>query len=269
MVVRAMERDSVELRLVDGRGGEGLPLDAFVAAVGALHGLLQSIDLDLAGTRGRQIDWRLTGLAAGSMIATITGRPLPAGLRGQAVRVIDACLAGLREIRFEGTCPPAFSDSTLTAAERLARAPRKGLEQLLLRGADDEVAVNDDIRERIRGIRTAARALPGSVEGTLDMVSLHGRSNFAVWERLEGYRVECYFDDELLPDVKRGLGHRVSVAGQITYSREGIPRWVEVERLDVYPARDGLPSVDQFIGMAPDFTDGVDAVEYVRRLRDE
>ena len=63
----------------------------------------------------------------------------------------------------------------------------------------------------------------GSVEGRLETISLAGRETFNVRDEVFGLVVRCTIGDLSLDMLKAALGRRVSVSGDVTYNRVGLP----------------------------------------------
>ena len=108
----------------------------------------------------------------------------------------------------------------------------------------------------------------GSVEGKLEMVSIHASPRFAIYHAISGHSVRCKFDPhQLLDVVKEALGKRVIVSGLVHFNFKHEPIRVEIEDLMILPKEDELPSPSEIRGMAPDFTGDLTTEEYLRRLR--
>jgi hypothetical protein len=94
----------------------------------------------------------------------------------------------------------------------------------------------------------------GSVEGSLDVISIHNRLRFTVYERSsssgEGARIECLFPEALLGQVKTALGERVCIRGRVRYRKDGVPATVEAHWLRVLRPLDQLPSIHDMTGYA-------------------
>lgn len=69
-------------------------------------------------------------------------------------------------------------------------------------------------------------------------------------------------------EVTAVLGRRVKVAGIMHRNAKGQPLRVDQPRLTVMPSRGELPTTDEFIGVARDFTGELSTEEHLRRLRD-
>ena len=106
----------------------------------------------------------------------------------------------------------------------------------------------------------------GSVEGTLEALTILGRDAFAVRDAVTGKRIECICDRPTLERVTEHLGKRALVRGEIRRPGDGEVKRVIVEGfrlLGVGP----LPQTEDVRGMFAD--DPVDIEEWSRYVREK
>jgi hypothetical protein len=154
--------------------------------------------------------------------------------------------------------PAGFTDAALRSVRRLALLSARQLRVSVSAGQGEGEAIELDantvaqIDAWLRGEREAL----GSVEGSLDVISIHNRLRFTVYERGsssgpgEGARIECLFPQALLGQVKTALGERVCIRGRVRYRKDGVPAIVEAHWLRVLRPLDQLPSIQDMIGCA-------------------
>ena len=105
-----------------------------------------------------------------------------------------------------------------------------------------------------------------TLEGTLEVVDIHGEYEFAIYDILNGHKIKCKFEKEMLDEVISLLRSRVAVTGEARFSRAGRPDSIKVRSLRQLRNADELP---QFrAGEEIDLTGGMDSAEFVRRMRD-
>lgn len=110
----------------------------------------------------------------------------------------------------------------------------------------------------------------GSVEGTLELVSLHeGDRKFNVYRDVTGKVVQCDLPSHLEKEVIAALGKRVIVSGAVHRNLVGAPVRVEAEKIRILPAGKESPPLDEFMGSIPDLTGDLSTEEFVRMIRDE
>ena len=138
--------------------------------------------------------------------------------------------------------------------------------------------VRDPIREKTTqfdsGIVTTTNQLIGysyksfgSVEGTLEMISIHKPARFNVYHSITLHAVRCNLKEEAIEKVREALGRRVVVSGLVSYNTKHEPKRVEVEELEIIPREDELPTIDEFIGSDPSYIGEMTTEEYIRSIR--
>lgn len=105
-----------------------------------------------------------------------------------------------------------------------------------------------------------------TLRGVLETLTVRDDGQlFFIRDRVRGRNVRCIIDSvEVLERAKQALGSRVSVWGMARFNKLGLPISIKVEDFRVLPK--DSPRFDEVPGI--DLTGGMDAAEYVRRLRD-
>ena len=104
----------------------------------------------------------------------------------------------------------------------------------------------------------------GSVEGRLEVVSSHGgvlRCN--VYERLLGKPVRCEVPDALRGRVLELFDQMVLAHGRVSRDSAGQARHIALESIE--PVAAPSRGTESLAGMAPDFTDGANSVDYIKK----
>jgi len=116
--------------------------------------------------------------------------------------------------------------------------------------------------------KRATYASWSSIDGKLDVISVHRQPSFVIYEHGTGYRVRCVFPDEYLGRVKDYLGFRVIVEGFVHYRGDGIPLMLSqptaIQKLDAPKQED----ISVYRGLLPSISGGLSSYEYVRQLRE-
>lgn len=227
--------------------------------------------VDYAATRlknGRQ--WQVLELR--STAPTITLKPPPG--EDAAIEIIAH---GLNLVTEVGTIVPPnyFSEDALEDLSRMSHL-FKGRDRLrrVAVSIDGQVdrapiaTIRDDIPQKVAPILRSGYSESSSIEGTLEVVNVHGNPTFTIWEQLSGVPVRCSFPNESLwkRRVKDLLEKPVLVIGKINYFRNGIPRSVThlEEIIDVTPDP-SLPKAG--FGTIPDLTGDMSTIDYLRSMR--
>jgi len=110
---------------------------------------------------------------------------------------------------------------------------------------------------------------PSSVDGKLDVVNVHSRYRFSVFDELHFKEVRCHFPDHLLDAVKGNLGKRVTVIGDVKFdANTDRPISIMVEEIEPLDECDLKPKL--FSEMRPiNISGDLPSEDYVRRLRND
>ena len=103
----------------------------------------------------------------------------------------------------------------------------------------------------------------GSLEGTLETLSVHGKAHFTIFDPITGKAVRCYFPSNKLEDAYRAFNRRVTVTGKAKYNRMGNAVSISVEKIREL---EGGVTTREMEGI--NITEGTDSAGYVRGLRD-
>lgn len=243
--------------------GHYVVLDTFIEALEDLRRMLRSISVSSAT---KPMDWLVTGLQIGSAIAAVE----PTGDPAEGLAVSQMAILGLEALERDGTPPHSFPPDAIEAAGHLAELMARTKTRASISGLSRHLELT------ARTAKAAERLLDvavwedlGSVEGSLEMVSVHSGYTCNVYERHTGRRVPCYFRREHIDKVTGLLGRQTVVFGLVRYNRRGDTLSVTMDDIAPVPGDDDLPSIRDMIGLAPDITGGLTTEEFIRRLRDD
>lgn len=263
---------TLRLRLEGEKGA--IKFDSLVGAMNRALLMLRDVDSVISARRRGSLDWIVEDLTMNSPspVAVLRSVPRFEGVDERTAERVSAGFVSALETAETGEALPAYlSDIGLTHLEYLAGGLRKNgatrFEATFVE-QNHQAEVGPEAAEHVRRLRVPKSKAIGSIIGTLEVVSLHRRYEYNVYDSVTKRAVRCTFDPERLEDVKRALGCRVSVAGIIHRNAKGQPLKIDQARLTVLPTEDELPTTVDFIGVDPYFTGDLSTDEYVRRLRD-
>jgi hypothetical protein len=196
----------------------------------------------------------------------VRGKPRPA----YGNRIVKACIQGVKKIE-KGSLPPAtFSEEALDAAKKLVKSvTADGTTVAFASDGRKKVRLTEKTVQHIDEIVAKARLYVdySTIEGRVEVVSIHEGNSVFIWETLTRHRIECSFrDDEQFNRAVALLGKRVAVAGRVHY-RNHIPRTITVEE-PIRMLRDAA-DLPQPKSIGPiDITGGLSSEDHVRRMRD-
>lgn len=257
---------SSEVTISVGPDAGDVPARQFLDAVGHSLSILRELDAAISLKRTGTLRWVLGGLSLGSP-ATVTLRGVPpAEGRDFGPQVVRALIDGLNQLETEGTAPPSFTHGALEAAGQLGRLRLHPGGRVTVQVLDRAVTVTERISASVRELSAQAFTTMGSIEGTLEMVTIHERRYFRVYDAVHGLGVPCYFAQEQLDNVRAGLGKRVSVSGRMQVNREGDKLLLQVENYRIFPSEEKLPRPGEIRGLVPDLTGGRLSEDYLREM---
>ena len=166
--------------------------------------------------------------------------------------------------------PPAgLTPTALRSFGDLVAPLRTNLAEINVRTADEEFTLTRVVEERYGTYLERGTASEGRATGYVDAVNVHDELVFYLYPTLLPGRIACHFGREMLDVVRRSIKKYVTVEGLLLYEGGRLaPKRVDAHRIVVHPAPDSLPTLRSLLGLAPDLTDGLDSVTYVKRIRD-
>jgi len=248
---------------------EGISLRSLLVGIGHELKILESLDMAISGITKGSVDWIVTDLRAGSIACEISPHSRLAD-KDYGADISQFFVDGMRTLEEEGLTPPYFSDDILIEARSMLNMIGKGGTtgfEISMSGSTP-IHVTTKTAASIKQLLPTSYSSLGSIEGRIEMVSLHKKPKFVLYLSRTMRPVTCSFDSAaLLKDVKDLLGFRVNVFGMISYNLKGEPTRVSVD--NIRKLRDGneLPSIGNIMGIDRDYTGGVDSADYVRSTR--
>ena len=240
-------------------------VEPFVDSIAATLEILHDLDARISGKR-RSTLWLLGSLTFGSPAAiTMHAAPPPTG-RDVSMEIVSRYCEGLNILARGEGLPELFSESSLRAAQRLGKLAT-GQRTVLVSSGLKRVDITPRISANVDGLLDRSYESGGSVEGAMEMATLHGARYFRVYDATHGYGVICYFGEEMLEDVRMAFGKRVSVAGQLRSDGLGKPQTMQVDEIRVLASDTELPTAADLRGVARGMTNGRLAEDYLRDLR--
>jgi len=110
----------------------------------------------------------------------------------------------------------------------------------------------------------------GGMDGKLEAVNIHGGNRRCwIYPQLGPQRVRCDFLPGTSEQIREALGHLVHVEGAKFFRPPGpFPIRIAVKEFEILDGEEAV-SLSSLRGIAPNATEGVSAVEFIRRIRNE
>ncbi len=253
--------------------------------------ILREVEDAIAGEGSEQLVWRVTSVSKNSPIMfEITPFPKIYGtdIENRAAQVVKATAQGFHKLNEGNVRPSHFTDKVLNKIVGVNERIMNGLAATEIdfsgyEGAPSWSLSRKTARSTIKRIdRLKSPPMKphrelGSVEGFVKTVGRdgHGRSKITLTTRLDRKDVKCAsargeqgldeIDHLKVGKVTKGL--RIRVHGVLHFKASNVLDRVDVERVELFPFLEDLPSVEDLID--PEFTDGLTSVEFIRRARDD
>jgi hypothetical protein len=263
----------------------GVSLQTYTTATAKFLQLLREIDSAISGKGGGMVNWyvvdaksneRESNQRAESFIIEIESKLKPAPqrtrqpIRDTAQAVAISFVKGFENIEYKGISPPYLSEFGLERLQAmmalLHRNGARGFTAEVLE-PNRAVAVTDKAAKTLAELLPPRRSEEGSVEGTLETVSVHKNKKFVIYDSLTGKGVTCLIDDDsTLALASTNLGKKVRVAGKVFFNIKEEPVRVAVQSLRVLGLKKPL-TVAQLTGSDPEFTGNLTTDEYIRSIR--
>ncbi|HUW65687.1 MAG TPA: hypothetical protein VMW83_13540 [Spirochaetia bacterium] len=237
-------------------------LDIFVSVLDNFQRLLHGLRIP---SSSHSVEWVITDLRVNSAHATIE----PVGDVQAGIAASMLVIKGLEAMEHL-EIPAFFSDESVEAVRKLSDIAKKYKMRTYISGLDHQLELTD------RTSSVADQFLDGSywedygsVEGSLEMISVHQGCQFNIYEYISGKRIQCHFKRDQFEVIKTSLGCRVLVVGLIRYNHRGEVLMAKADDVSVLAGDVELPSIDKMAGSVPDISGGLTTSEHIRRLRDE
>ena len=262
-----IKRKHEELIITMDSKTEDIEAQSFVDAITHSLEILREIDSSVSMRRKGTLRW-VIGILSRQSPAQVSLRPISlSDTVDYGNEVISYYINGMEQLKAGKNIPQHFSDNALDAAQKLARISRANIRSLQVRSNGNAVEIGEYIAATISELIGQTYVSTGSVEGVLEMVTLHEHTYFRVYDAIHGQGIPCYFTRNLLPIVQKGLGHRVAVSGTVRADRMGRPESMKVSNLRLFPDESNLPKPSELRGSGKGMTDGRLAEDYLGDLR--
>ena len=187
-------------------------------------------------------------------------------------QVAYSLTSGLSLIAEEAITPPLFSVSSVRRVLRIVRNLETDSNNgFMVWSPDNEnigrkALLTRDLEPIVQKLVSVHHRDIGAVEGTLELVSFRPK-RFNVFDSTSRRVVKCDLPESLEELVKENLGETVEVAGVVSYNADAEPLSVKVDHLRTLGDSSSLPTIEDILGMAPDFTDDLSTEEFIRVIR--
>lgn len=183
--------------------------------------------------------------------------------------VVKAFFFGLQQIRDHKEVPREYDRATLESFKGIGSTLRKHITHIHISNDEVEIDYTPEMVRNIDRLLGPESAEAGSISGRLDAINLHNKTNkFYLYPATGPKRVVCHFPDSMVNEAIAAIQRNIEVSGTFKYKRRDFfPYEIEVDNLRVFPLASEIPSLMSLRGIAPNATNGLDSVAFVRERR--
>jgi hypothetical protein len=197
-----------------------------------------------------RIDWFVTDVRSGGAVLEIRGQAPDLRDRQAASDVLQLTVSALADLESGAEIKRLLSYQALERAGELADLLYDGVSAVSVSGFGREVPVTAKGADRARELLGRRYRSHGSVEGTIETVSIHEtRPYFIVFHALDGHAIKCLCDRALLERVKENLGPRVLVEGTLERRFDGRVEVIDAADFQRLRERSELPQAAEVRGI--------------------
>lgn len=182
-------------------------------------------------------------------------------------RLVRAAMIGLDRAQGGKSVPREFNDDAIDATLKLVKTASNEGASVAFESPiyKQKIVLTENSADRLRELSAKARLYVdySTIEGRLEIVSIHEHNSVFIWETLTNNKVECLVSSDQLAQASDLLGRRIAVTGRVHF-RNHVPKSVTVEE----PFRVLRDDAPQPADIGPlDITDGLSSEEHVWRMR--
>jgi hypothetical protein len=237
--------------------------------------LLQQIDR-LAFKEAPRLRWVVSDTSSNGVFrAKILPRTIPHKRPAFSAQVPpQALVEGLVSLTARAEIPDLFTEASVQRVDRLGD-PTGGIRGVQLASISDTgsigqpVRVDEVLRQHARSAIAPQERSVGSVSGLLDVLNARRRGVLrgSIYNQRTRHAVTCLIPAERVDEVAGAFGHRVLVGGPLTRNELGQVIRIELVDLLVQPDDFRVPTVDEILGIDPNWTGELTTDEYLARVR--
>jgi hypothetical protein len=235
-----------------------VPVDSFLTVVSSTLSILNEFG-HISGAEAA-FTWKVSAASLQSPLTLTIFSDAPNG-----DVIVRECIGVFEQAEQSSDLPFArWNYKTLENAKRLVSVLNDGVSQVTFSAPGiPAISPTQRVAASIDYLLAPAFEDYGSFEGTLETLSVHGRTRFNIFDPVKGRAIACYFAADKLQEAHAAFNHRVMVSGTAKYNRIGHPVSVMVENIRTL---EGGVEPSEFHDI--NLTGGIESGRYVRGLRD-
>lgn len=243
-------KDDIDADLTLELDGKNVTPEKFIKAARAFFGLVNEVTRELAGPK-EFIHWSVQVKHGSNLVGIV---PSVANVRPFVLDNIYALVHdGVTSIESDATEPEGLPEPALKHIRDLGSVSGVGDE-------DDDTVVRIWAKRIPTPVTHKAAAHVavllaesyedfGTIDGRVQVISDEGDLHVFITEPVNGRRIRCFFEEEMLPMFLAAFRKRVEVKGKIKYRRDHKPISIFATALKEFPLAQELPSFREMRGI--------------------
>lgn len=245
-------------------------INPFIDQLRAYATLIRKTEGIIMGGSGKSsFHLRVVALSHSSPIeAVLEGVPLVPEY-DVCVKVLDSVIPIIKAASNGGVGQYAIDSDYLSTLNDVASRVGTKVGPSRLERNGDTFDVTSDVCRKMDALLAEETSCDGDMTGVFEYLNIHDNQNvFRIYPDSGASKINCRFPDELRDEAIKAVGSYVEVGGRLLFrSMDYHPHAIEVERIYIMPDEDDLPTLMDLRGIAPDLTGGLNAIEFVKKIR--
>ena len=240
----------VEFRLEGETADDGLVrAHDFVAFMESFVAVLRKLQ---DNRESSEIVYRIAALSIGSAAGALEVQSI-ADEDAEAESIVGRFLEGSTALA-SGVFPEGrFEPDVERAFVALAAPLRKHVRTISFRADSDTVTIRRSSFDRVALTPVTTSEAMGSMDGRVDAVNVHKEPIFYLYPVSGPNRILCQLDRAMMEDLRAALRRQVRVHGLCEFTADDpFPRRIIVERVEIKPPDEELPTLRSLLGSIPD-----------------
>jgi hypothetical protein len=232
--------------------GPKITADELRRSFGAFLDVINEVAREVSGIP-HSVDWIVSSVSTGSARIHLRAESISKILPTHKIPdLLDTIQIGFQIIEGTSTRPSHFNDSALRKVRELAsivNGGQDGPDSIIIRRDGQINSVTTKTLSNVDSFFGTESKDWGSIEGKLTGIFERGGYKLWVYDDLLRKNIPCQVPSELLEEVLKAFGKRVSVSGLIRYRRGGEINNIVIEDFEVFPDPRSLPGFDEVRGL--------------------
>ncbi len=248
-------------------------LPDLISSLSGFLQLLRDFDAAVSGQSAGTQQWEVTSLTKNSSVVIGVTPYTKPQMDDYSEAIETELLESSSALTHKKERTAKMSDSALVGIGKLAKLSKKLGPSAIFIPANGrpkrESVISESTMRIVQEMTGVQYQAFGAISGALDAITVHGKSEFRIWDEVSGKVVRCKYSDDLEPRIVRMLRKTVTVSGMISSNAVGNPISVEVEDLHEKPVDHQLPSIRQMAGLIKDYTGGRRLKDFLSEIADD